>query len=359
MKYITFPGLGLDLTINKIFVFFGSVSIHWYGFIIAVGFVLAAVWGCTHYKEFGIRQNYLIDMIYVLIPAGIIGARLYYVIFEFENIYYVPGDFWATVGKIVRIWDGGLAIYGGIIGGAIAVLIYCRIRKIPFLTVADITVMGLLIGQCIGRWGNFVNVEAFGSITTVPWRMAGQNVADYLMNTGQVNEATYQSILDGTLGVHPTFLYESLWNLLGFILIALILRHFRRFDGQMFLTYVAWYGLGRFWIESLRTDSLYIPGTELRISQVLALGTAVIALVILLYVLLVRKADPSGLYVNKTAAGNLSGPPSGQSGKASGEAEAVPEDVSAESTPPETGTGGEPADENDDERKRDDDGTDS
>lgn len=299
-RTITFPGLGLELTVNPVLLSItDSFGIHWYGAIIAVGFLLAVLWCCHKSQSLGIQQDKLIDMLFFAVPLGIIGARLYYVLFEFRSTYYVQGDPLATLVKIVRIWDGGLAIYGGILASVLTALVYCRVRRLPFLTVADISAMGLLIGQCIGRWGNFVNVEAFGSVTSVPWRMAGPNVANYLLNTGQIDSTAYQEIVDGALGVHPTFFYESMWNLVGFLLIALVLRPRRRFDGQMFFSYIAWYGLGRFWIEGLRSDSLYIPGTPLRVSQLLALASAVAALVWLAYMLLVKKPGPEQLYVNR------------------------------------------------------------
>ncbi len=314
MKTVTFPGLNLELTLNPILVSIGpNWSIHWYGAIIAVGFILAVLWCCWRSKDFGITQDHLITMLYFALPLGIIGARLYYVLFEFKDLYYVEGDPKATLIRIVRIWDGGLAIYGGIIFAVLTAIIYCRVRKISFLAVADTCSMGLLIGQCIGRWGNFVNVEAFGSITSVPWRMAGPDVASYLLNTGQVTESVYQFIVDGTLGVHPTFFYESMWNLLGFILIALLLRPRRSYDGQMFFSYIAWYGLGRFWIEGLRTDSLYIPGTSLRVSQVIAIGSAVVCVIWLLYMSLVR-AGKHTLYVDRVREAAASDSESGETG---------------------------------------------
>ncbi|MCD7927963.1 MAG: prolipoprotein diacylglyceryl transferase [Oscillospiraceae bacterium] len=299
-KTITFPGLGWEFTVNPVLLSItDSFGIHWYGAIIAAGFLLAVVWCCRQCRNFGIQQDHLIDMLYFALPIGIIGARLYYVAFEFRSTYYVQGDPLATLIKIVRIWDGGLAIYGGILFAVLTALVYCRVRHLPFLTIADISAMGLLIGQCIGRWGNFVNVEAFGSVTDVPWRMAGPNVASYLLNTGQVDADTAQAIIDGTLGVHPTFFYESVWNFIGFLLIALLLRPRRRFDGQMFFSYIAWYGLGRLWIEGLRTDSLYIPGTALRVSQLLALLSALAALGWLVYMYLVKKPGPEQLYINR------------------------------------------------------------
>ena len=298
-KTITFPGLGLEFHVNPILLqITEGFGIHWYGAIIAVGFLLAVLWGCRQSSRFGIKQDDVIDMLFFAVPLGIIGARLYYVAFEFQN-YYVPRDLGATLIRIIRVWDGGLAIYGGIIAAVLTVLVVSKVKKIKFLAFADLGAMGLLIGQCIGRWGNFVNVEAFGSVTDVAWRMAGPNVANYLQRTGQIDAAVYEQIVDGTLGVHPTFFYESVWNLAGFLILALVLQNRRKFDGQMFFTYIAWYGIGRFWIEGLRTDSLCIPGTSLRVSQLLALVSALVSIGVILYMLLVKKPGPEKLYVNQ------------------------------------------------------------
>lgn len=298
-KMVSFPGLGIELTINPIALSITeSFGIHWYGAIIAIGFLLAVLW-CSRQKDrFGITQDNIYDILIAAVPLCIIGARLYYVIFEFDS-FYVPGNLLKTLTKIIRIWDGGLAIYGAIIVAALTAFIYCRAKRIKFLSVADLGCMGLLIGQLVGRWGNFVNVEAFGSVTDVPWRMAGINVANYLQKTEQIDASVYEKIVDGTLGVHPTFFYESAWNLVGLLLLVFIVMRHRKFDGQMFFFYLTWYGIGRFWIEGLRTDSLYIPGTSLRISQAVALLSAVIGIGCTLYMLLAKKPKPEDLFVNQ------------------------------------------------------------
>ncbi len=298
-KVVTFPGLGLEFHLRPVLLpITDSFGIHWYGAIIAAGFLLAVFWCCRQSRKFGIRQEELLDMLIYALPLGIVGARLYYVLFEFGS-YHVPGDLGATLVRIVRVWDGGLAIYGGIIAGILTAFVYCRLKKISFPALADVGCMGLLIGQCAGRWGNFVNVEAFGSVTGVPWRMAGADVAAYLSRTGQIGEAVRAQIVEGSLGVHPTFLYESLWNLAGFLILVLILEKRRKFDGELFLSYVAWYGLGRAWIEGLRTDSLCIPGTPVRVSQLLALLSALAAIGWIAYVLLRKKPEPEQLYVHR------------------------------------------------------------
>ena len=298
-KVVTFPGFGWTFHLDPILLpITDSFGIHWYGLIIAAGFLLAVFWCCRQSPQFGIKQDDIIDMLFFAVPLSIIGARLYYVIFEFwKHPYYVEGDLGATLIRIIRIWDGGRAIDGGIIAAVLTLLVFCKVRKIKFLAFADLGCMGLFIGQLVGRWGNFVNVEAFGSVTSLPWRMAGPNVANYLLNTKQIDAAVYDQIISGDLGVHPTFFYESVWNLIGFLLVAFVLKKRRKFDGQMFFSYVAWYGVGRFFIESLRTDSIGV-GT-LRISQVLAAVSAVAAIGVIVYMLAVKKAAGQALYVDQ------------------------------------------------------------
>ena len=181
-------------------------------------------------------------------------------------------------------------------------LIFCRVRKISFMAYADLGVHGLFIGQLVGRWGNFINVEAFGSVTAAPWRMCGSTIADYMLRNGYVDQAGYQAILSGSLGVHPTFFYESAWNFAGLLMVYFMGKK-RKFDGQCFLFYVFWYGLGRAWIEGLRTDSLYLyVGSDIRVSQLVAALSALAAGVALLVMLLRKGNSPEKLYVNKLAA---------------------------------------------------------
>lgn len=302
MKTVTFPGLGLEIDLNPVLLSITEdFGIHWYGAIIAVGFLLAVLWGCRQCSRFGFTQDDVFDILIATVPSAIVGARLYYVIFEFDS-YYTPGDIGATLVRIIRIWDGGLAIYGGLIAAVLAGYIVCRVKKLSFLAVADVASVGFLIGQSIGRWGNFVNVEAFGGVTDVVWRMAGPDVASYLKRTGQINDTVFEQIVDGTLGVHPTFFYESMWNLVGILLLVFVVKRFRKFDGQMFFGYMIWYGAGRFWIEGLRTDSLYVPGTELRVSQAVAIVTAVIGILFTLYYILIKKSGQDDLFVNQVKA---------------------------------------------------------
>lgn len=278
-KIVTFPGLGLEFELNPIaFSVFGW-DVHWYGVIIACGFLLAVAYCYWRAPRFGVDQEKLIDMLFFAVPLCIIGARAYYVIFNPAVCFNADGSF--SLYNTIAIWDGGLAIYGAIIMAILTVAVYCKVRRQNFWDYTDIGCFGVLIGQLVGRWGNFVNVEAFGGVTDLPWRMCSPSIADYLLQHGLVDEAAYQQVLDGTLGVHPTFFYESMWNLLGFILLVLIARKGRKFNGQLFLSYVVWYGVGRAVIEGLRTDSLYFFGTSLRSSQILGLASALVAIVVM------------------------------------------------------------------------------
>ncbi len=278
-KIVTFPGLGLEFELNPIaFSVFGW-DVHWYGVIIACGFLLAVAYCYWRAPRFGVDQEKLIDMLFFAVPLCIIGARAYYVIFNPAVCFNADGSF--SLYNTIAIWDGGLAIYGAIIMAILTVAVYCKVRRQNFWDYTDIGCFGVLIGQLVGRWGNFVNVEAFGGVTDLPWRMCSPSIADYLLQHGLVDEAAYQQVLDGTLGVHPTFFYESMWNLLGFILLVLIARKGRKFNGQLFLSYVVWYGVGRAVIEGLRTDSLYFFGTGLRSSQILGLASALVAIVVM------------------------------------------------------------------------------
>lgn len=259
MYNVEFPGLGVHVTINPIAFSIGQYSIKWYGVIIAVGFLLAFLYAMASCKKFHMDQDRLTDTIIVGIIGGIIGARAYYVIFDTSNQYLKDPI------SALYIWQGGLAIYGGIIGGMLCGALVAKLRKISVPAVLDIASLGFLIGQTIGRWGNFVNQEAFGSATTLPW--------------GMVSEGT-KSVVSGP--VHPCFLYESLWCLLGFALLHIFSRKFRKYDGQVAILYLVWYGVGRFFIEGLRTDSLITPILPLRVSQVVASATVLVGIVLLI-----------------------------------------------------------------------------
>ena len=273
---ICFPMLG-NLTINppSYFTVFGK-NIYFYGVIIGLGFILGMLYCARRSREFGLKPDDVYDLMIWLIPFSIIGARLYYVLFELENYLRHPAEIFA-------IREGGLAIYGGIIGASLALILYCGLskkRRAQMLPSFDIIGLGLLIGQAIGRWGNFFNREAHGGVTDSFLRMG-------IIENGQL------------IYVHPTFLYESLWNLIGLALIHFLSKK-RKFDGQVFLYYIIWYGLGRAWIEGLRTDSLYWG--PFRVSQVLAAVSCLLAVGVLLYVLLVKRPDPANMLVNRAAA---------------------------------------------------------
>ena len=271
---IGFPGLFGDWAIDPpaYFTLFGR-NIYFYGVIIALGFLLGITYCARSAGRFGIREDDVYDLVLWLIPLSIVGARLYFVLFKLD--YYL-----AHPGEIVEIWNGGLAIYGGVI----VMLLVCRRKKIPWQAMIDLLVFGLLIGQILGRWGNFMNREAFGAETEIFCRM-------------KLTAPDGRSIC-----VHPTFLYESLWNLVGFIgLLIWERRGGRRYDGQAALGYFFWYGVGRSWIEGLRTDSLYIGNSALRVSQLLSIVLALAALV-LLVVNARKKHPPEDLYVNRVAA---------------------------------------------------------
>lgn len=255
---VTFPHLGLEFNINPVAFSIGNFHVYWYGIIIAAGFLLALIYASFSCKKMNIDINRLFDVVIVGLITGVIFARLFYVVFY-------PGDkYWKNPLEIFQIHDGGLAIYGGIIGAVVFGSLMAKLRKLKVTAVLDIAALGFLIGQCVGRWGNFINQEAFGSATELPWGMHSENTA---------------AVVDGN--VHPCFLYESLLCLLGFVLLHFFTRRFRRYDGQTFLLYIVWYGACRFFIEGLRTDSLIIPGTSLRVSQVIAAACVVAGIILL------------------------------------------------------------------------------
>ena len=302
---VTFPGLGLSFTLNRVAFTVLGRPIYWYGLIITCGLLLAVVMCSRLGKRFGITEDQILDLMLFAVPAALVSIRAYYVLFNLDLSRRTDGSLdWSA---ILRYSDGGLAIYGGIISSIIVLLIFCRVRNISFLAFADVGVHGLFLGQLIGRWGNFMNVEAYGGPTALPWRMCAESIARNMLNQGYVDQASCQAILSGTLGVHPTFLYESLWNLLGLFLVYQLGKR-RRFDGQCFLFYIFWYGLGRAWIEGLRTDSLYffgltLFGVPIRTSQMVAIVSALAAGAVLLWMSWKRRNAPADLYVQRAADG--------------------------------------------------------
>lgn len=255
---VTFPGLGWEFDISRVFVKLGNFEIMWYAIFIVTGFVLALCYALKSSKRFRLNNDKFLDVVILGLILGVVGARLYYVVFNFEPYKH-------DLLKVFAIHEGGLAIYGGVIGAVVAAIIGSKWRKLDFFSMMDVVSIGFLIGQCLGRWGNFTNQEAFGRGTDLPWGMQSVN--------------TLAVVPDSP--VHPCFFYESMWCLAGFILLHLMSKKFYKFRGQIFLSYAVWYGAGRAWIEGLRTDSLYIlPG--LRVSQLLAIA-CVIAGTVFLY----------------------------------------------------------------------------
>ena len=268
---ISFPGLGIVWDPGR-YLQIGSLTIHYYGLIIAAGLLLAVLYAWKRSKEFGMKGDDLVDGVLWIVPVAVICARLYYCAFEWESYAADPIS-------ILYIWNGGLAIYGGVLGAVAGIAVFCKIKKIKLPALLDLVALGFLIGQCIGRWGNFFNREAFGSSS------------DWFLRMGLLDSATGQVTYH-----HPTFLYESLWNLVGFIGLHFLSKR-RKYDGQIALGYVAWYGLGRAFIEGLRTDSLWWG--PFRVSQVLAAVSCVAAVTVLI-ILAIRKYSPK-LYAQQIA----------------------------------------------------------
>lgn len=284
---ISFPGLfpGWEFNPDPVAIHIGH-GIYWYGIILALGFLAGLLLCMKQAPKYGLTEDNVLDLVLWAVPCCVLGSRIYYVIF-YLDLYRNPdgGLDWL---RIVSVWDGGLAIYGTIIAGAIVAFLYTRRKKIPFGALADLAVMGLLLGQIIGRWANFINREAFGGLTELPWRM-------------RIWISAYQYA-----DVHPTFLYESLWNLAGLLLVLFIVSKGRRFDGENTWFYFLWYGLGRAWIEGLRTDSLYLfdwtfLGEPIRVSQALSMVLAALSAVMLFYNIAIRKPSRENLLVCRTA----------------------------------------------------------
>lgn len=249
--HIVFPNLNLSFELSPDIISIGNISIKWYGVILAVAFLCAFFYIFHKSNDFGIKTENIYDLAFASTILAILGARLYYVIF-------FPGDFYMKhPEKIFAISEGGIAIYGAIIGGSIGAIIVCKIKKLPILKVLDILSLGVVLGQAIGRWGNFVNQEAFGEPTDLPWGMMSENTS-------------FQS-------VHPCFLYESLGCAVIFFVLHFMIPKLKSTPGLIFLSYSMLYGALRFVVESLRTDSLIIPNTGIRISQLLALLVCIIS----------------------------------------------------------------------------------
>lgn len=286
MHYISFPGLGIEpFHIDKVAFSLLGRDVAWYGILITIGMILAVLYA-NHVgtKREKLDGDLIIDLAFFIIIFGVIGARLYYVLFEWDA-YHVPGDLLGTLKNVVAIWKGGLAIYGGIIAGLLTAFVFAKVRKVPFLKLFDILAPTVMIGQIIGRWGNFINMEAHGGSTRLPWRMG-------LLYSRDGSGLT-TGIWDSEMYVHPTFLYESLWNLLGFVILHNVYKK-KKFDGQMFAMYLIWYGFGRMLIEGLRTDSLYLG--SVRISQLVGFVSCLMGIfVFLLHCVQAKKAAAAGI----------------------------------------------------------------
>ena len=263
---ISFPSLGIDIDPVRQFSI-GPLTVHMYGIIIALGLVLATVYCMRRAPRFGLTEDHVLDGVLTVTPFAIVCARAYYCAFSWE--LYADNPI-----SVLYIWQGGIAIYGGVLGAVVGMFVFCKIRKISLGATLDLVLLGFLIGQSMGRWGNFFNREAFGAETEAWLRMG-----------------LYDTVAGTVTYHHPTFLYESLWNALGFLVLH-FLSGKREYDGQIALGYAFWYGLGRFFIEGLRTDSLYIPGTAIRVSQLIAAASCLTAAAVLAYFMLKPPAKP-------------------------------------------------------------------
>lgn len=258
------------LAIDPVAFSFGTFEVRWYGILIATGIILAFLLVQKEMVKRKMHPDFLTDMLIWAVPISIISARIYYVIFSWDFYKDHPGD-------IIKIWEGGIAIHGALIGAIITAVIFTRKRGVSFWKVADITAPGLLIGQIIGRWGNFMNQEAHGGPVSQSF-LENTIIPDWIMDQMTIEGVTY----------HPTFLYESMWNLVG-LAIILLLRRVNLKRGEIFVFYIIWYSVGRFFIEGMRTDSLY--GGGLRAAQVVSIAGVLIALGILIYRRFIMKTD--------------------------------------------------------------------
>ncbi|MBU3806116.1 MAG: prolipoprotein diacylglyceryl transferase [Candidatus Fournierella pullistercoris] len=271
---VQFPGLGLELEISRAALTIGDFTVYWYGVLIAAGLILGSALAFRYTVDFGLDEDRFTGVLVVGTILSIICARAYYVAFS-----PVPYE---SLWDMINIREGGLAIYGGVLGALVFGALACKWFRQPFLPTLDVVSMGFLVGQAIGRWGNFFNQEAFGTNTTLPWGMYSEKTSLYLMQQ-QATLAEQGVFVDPLAPVHPTFLYESLWCLVGLGILLFSVKR-RRFNGQLALEYAVWYGAGRFWIEGLRTDSLMLPFGGIRVSQlvaavsVLAAGIALVVL---------------------------------------------------------------------------------
>lgn len=284
---LTFPNLfgGFTVSYFQGFELFG-IKIYWYGVLITIGVILAYLYANRRANSFGIGKERMFDVVFVALICGFLGARIYYCVFQ--TLDPNSGMSYDFVTTFTTIRDGGLAIYGGVIGGFLGGFIACKIRKVNFRAMADLASLGFLIGQTIGRWGNFINQEAFGAACD----------SDWIFGMTSVDIVARDNLAAGTL-VHPCFLYESVWCLIGFIGLHFYSKKLRSFDGEIMLMYLAWYGLGRAWIEGLRTDSLMAG--PFKISQVVAAACFVVCTVLVVVFKILTEKKQIPLYVNTDA----------------------------------------------------------
>ena len=281
MNNIAFPKLGISLNISPVAFSIGSKPIYWYALIILSGFLLGLFFVYKTCEKRGVKKDNVWDIALFGLIFGIISARIYYVLFALDEF--------DSIADMFKVWNGGLAIYGGIIGALIGAAIGCKVGKIDFRNLLDLGALGLLIGQGIGRWGNFFNQEAFGTNTdTALFRMWSVKIRDTLA-ASSADLAAKGVTVEPEVPVHPTFLYESLWCLLGFLILNYIVHKHRSFKGEIFVLYGVWYGVERMVVEGMRTDSLYIGSTSIRVSQVLSAVIAVVALVYFIVVMVKKK----------------------------------------------------------------------
>ena len=269
---VSFPGLGIgEMELNKIaFTLFGKLEVRWYGLIITLGIICAVAYVIFRGKKSEhVIMDDIIDIALLTVILGVIGARAYYVLTTLDQ--------YDTFGEAIAIWNGGLGIYGGIIGGCLGIVIMCLIKKISWRKLFDMAAPGVMIAQAMGRWGNFFNREAFGEYSD---GLLAMRLPIDAVRQGEITSTMWEHVGEGInyIQVHPTFLYESLWNI-GLLLLMLLLWRKKHFDGEVALLYFGGYGIGRFWIESLRTDQLQIGSTGIAVSQMLGLVLFVAALI--------------------------------------------------------------------------------
>ena len=256
MNSVSFPGLGIgEFTVNPDAFSIGSISIKWYAICICIGLILAFIYGERKAEYFGLKNDDFLDLVLIGVPSGLIGARVGYILMDLESF--------PTFKSMISVWKGGLSIYGGLIAAFIALVIACKFKKINMSSVLDLAGSGILIGQIVGRFGNFFNIEVYGVQTNLPWRMGigFDGITEY---------------------VHPLFLYEALWNLIGFVLILAFLDQ-RKFKGEVFLWYTGWYGLGRAWMEGLRDAEFQLTAGSIKINQMIAVSAFVLALALWIF----------------------------------------------------------------------------